>query len=78
MGIPSMPMSGGQLGCIVARCLVAGTPLEVAAVRVALGRECLQIQVVWVWPVETGSHTGRELGCMALMLVMVGVTTGGH
>jgi hypothetical protein len=25
--------------------------LEVAAVRVALGRECLQIQVVWVWPV---------------------------
>ncbi len=76
--MPSVPVSGGQLGCVVAHCLVAGTPLEVAARQVALGRECLQIQVMWVWPVETGSHAGRELGCTALMLVMVGVTTGGH
>ena len=31
----------------------------------------------WVWPVETGSRAGRELGCVALMLVTAGVTTGG-
>ena len=72
-----MPVSGGQLGCVVARRLVAGTPLEVAARQVALGRKYLQIQAVWMWPVETGSHAGWELGCVALMLVTVGVTTGG-
>ena len=77
MGMPSMPLSGGQLGCFVVRCLVAGTPLEVMARQVALGRECCQIQVMWVLPVETGSHAGRELECMALMLVTAGVTTGG-
>ncbi len=75
--MPSVPVSGGQLGCVVAHRLVAGTPLEVAAGQAALGRKCLQIQVLWVWPVETGSHAGRELGCVALMLVMAGVTTGG-
>ena len=79
MRVSSVPVSGRQLGCVVARCLVAGagTPLEVVAGQVALGRVCLQIQVVWVWPVKTGSHAGRELGCMALMLVTAGVTKGG-
>ena len=77
MGVPSVPMSGGQLGCIVAQCLVAGTPLEVAAGQVAVGRE-LQIQAVWAWPVERGSHARRELGCIALKLVTERVTTGGH
>ena len=51
--------------------------MEVMTMQVALGRECLQMQVVWVWPVETGSHAGQELGCVALMLVPAGVTTGG-
>ena len=74
----SVPMSGGQLGCVVARRLVAGTPLEVVVGQVALGRECHQIQVVWVWPVEIGSHAGRGLGGMALMLATAGVTMGGH
>ena len=78
MGVPIVPMSGGQLRCVVAHRLLEGTPLEVAAGQAALGRECFQIQVVWVWPVKTGSRAGRELGCVALMLVTVGVTTGGH
>ena len=76
--MPSMPVLGGQLGCVVARRLVAGTPLEVAAGQVALGKEYCQIQAVWAWPVESGSHARRELGCIALKLVTEGVTTGGH
>jgi hypothetical protein len=68
------PCLVGNLGCVVARWLVAGTPLEVAAGQVALGREYLQIQAVWVWPVESGSHARRELGCVALMLVTVGIS----
>ena len=49
-------------------CLVAETPLEVVAGETAVGREHLQIQAVWAWLVEDGSHARRELGCMALML----------
>ena len=71
-----MPVLGGQLGCVVARRLVAGTPLEVAAGQVALGKEYCQIQAVWAWPVESGSHVRQEMGSTAPMLVMEGVTGG--
>ncbi len=75
--MPSMPVSGGQLGWTVAWCLVAETPLEVAAGEAAVGREHLQRQAAWAWPVENGSLARRELGCVAPMLVTKGVT-GGH
>ena len=35
-------------------------------------------ELLTAWNVESGSHTRRERGCTVPMLVMEGVTTGGH
>jgi len=85
VGLPSVPTFSGKRGFAVARHLVAGTPLEVVAGEVAVGREwvclrkeCLQRQAAWVWPLGTGPHARLELGCGAPMLATEGATKGGH
>jgi hypothetical protein len=75
-----MPVFGGQLGYVVARHLVAETPLEVAAGEVAVGQVRVQPQrrAAWVWPQGTGLDARLELGGAAPMLATEGATTGGH
>jgi hypothetical protein len=75
-----MPMFGGQLGYVVARRLVAETPLEVAAGEVAVGRVWVwpRRRAAWMWTRGTGSDARPELGGAAPMLAMEGATKRGH
>jgi hypothetical protein len=75
-----MPVFGGQLGYVVARRLVAETPLEVAAGEVAVGWVWVQPRrrAAWVWPRGTGLEARLELGGTAPMLATEGATKGGH
>ncbi len=75
-----MPVFGGQLGYVVARHLVAETPLEVVAGEVAVGQVWVRPRrrAAWVWPRGTGSDARPELGEAAPMLAMEGTTKGGH
>ncbi len=73
-------MFDGQLGYVVARRLVAETPLEVVAGEVAVGWVWVrpQRQAALVWPQETGSDARLELGGTAPMLATEGATKEGH
>ncbi len=77
MGLPSMPMFGGQLGYVVARRLVAETPLEVAAGEVGWVWVRPRRRAAWVWPRGTGSDARLELGGAAPMLATEGENKGG-
>jgi hypothetical protein len=74
-----MPVFGGQLGYVVAWCLVAETPLEVAAGEVAVGwvRVRPQRRAAWVGPRGSGLDARLELGGKAPMLATEGATEGG-